>query len=159
MRTCSHEGCDKPVIARGMCNLHYKRWYSALGRPPKQPSVLERLPAHLPGTSTGIARAMGVSRPAVSVALQKMKAKGGCHIGRWERSNRGAISPVYVSGPGEDAVCALKAFTQKQLAARSKRNRKADGRWDERKAKDRMRWWIKKAETRKSTWFSALGAA
>jgi hypothetical protein len=29
-RTCSEGGCDRPHVARGMCNLHYLRWKNAL---------------------------------------------------------------------------------------------------------------------------------
>jgi hypothetical protein len=25
---CSVDGCEKPVLARGMCGAHYQRWYS-----------------------------------------------------------------------------------------------------------------------------------
>ena len=159
MRACKHEGCGKAVVARGMCNTHYKRWYMNLGKPPKPPEIIELVPAKLPGSVAEIARELGKSGPGVYAAIQKLKARGECHIEKWARSPRGAISPIYAAGPGKDAECRLKAFTPKQLRDRSKRNRVADGRWSERQAKDRMRWWTKKAETRKSTWLSALGVA
>jgi len=26
-RTCSVEGCEQEVVAKGWCNVHYKRWH------------------------------------------------------------------------------------------------------------------------------------
>lgn len=41
-RTCSLDGCEKPVKGRGWCNTHYVQWWSRGG---KQPEVIERDPA------------------------------------------------------------------------------------------------------------------
>lgn len=137
--------------------MHYKRWYRALGAEPKKPTAREVISKHLPGTKTEIAKATGFSREGIHTAVEKMRAEGLLHIERWKRSHRGAISPVYAAGPGVDAVCTLKAFTPKQLAKRSKANRIKDGRWEDRKSRDRMRWWEQKALTTKNTWLGALG--
>lgn len=30
-RTCSVDGCEKPYLARGMCSMHYRRWWFSVG--------------------------------------------------------------------------------------------------------------------------------
>lgn len=36
-KSCTVEGCDRPLRARGMCSKHYRRWERAAGRVPNEP--------------------------------------------------------------------------------------------------------------------------
>jgi hypothetical protein len=56
---CKEDGCERPILARGLCSMHYKRWQIAGGPAANPlPSPLERfwakvdlngpIPAHMP---------------------------------------------------------------------------------------------------------------
>lgn len=34
-RTCTADGCDRPVLARAMCGMHYQRWLKVNGPQPR----------------------------------------------------------------------------------------------------------------------------
>jgi len=37
-RVCSHSGCNRPVVARGLCSMHYQRWRADQINKPKKSS-------------------------------------------------------------------------------------------------------------------------
>lgn len=100
----------------------------------------------LPATRPEIEAKTGVSKNSVWRWVQELHAAGECHIGAWRRPARGKYMPVYVAGPGKDKPCPFKPLTEAQKSKRHRRKARADGRWDERLAKMRARYWADRAQ-------------
>lgn len=88
--------------------------------------------AALPGSHIDIMSKTGIGRTTAWRWLKALHAEGACHIKSWKRTpNGGPFVPVYVVGPGEDARCRLKPFSEKEKSARYRTRARADGSWED----------------------------
>lgn len=124
------------------------------------PPVGERatIKAALPGTKGQIVKKTGLSMATSIKWVDRLHKDGEIHIARWKAHPRaGPAMPVYVAGPGVDAVCDLVHLTKQQIRERFEKKAEADGRMDKRRAMWRNRYWKLKAAKSKQNWASALG--
>ena len=99
-RTCSIDGCDRPVAARGWCKTHHNRWRRTGDPGAAVPIVTHRKNA--PG-----------SQCAVEGCDKAPDTRGWCHThySRWKRAGDvGADVPVTPHLPehASDATCAIE---------------------------------------------------
>jgi hypothetical protein len=142
MRTCSHEGCDKPVHARSMCPRHYSKWVrsTSVKRTHNDGLMADVLKA-LPGTVPEIAAKVGCSNVTAHRWVTSLHGTK-TYVCDW-RPAKGPSIPVWAKGRQEDVPCTVKKLTRTEIA-RAYRDR----------LKERL------ANVPKpQTWFSALGAA
>lgn len=111
-----------------------------------------------PGTVADLAKRTGLAYNTVWRHMQAMHAAGECHITpQWKRiPGGGAFVPTYAAGPGVDAPCRLKPFTNAQLSTRYRTRRRKDGSWQELLALNRARWAAKRASYKKDPLLAAM---
>lgn len=101
----------------------------------------------MPGTPKELREKTGFASRTITYNVKRAMAAGECHISKWKRSDgKGGFQPVYASGPGENAVCKLKPWTDAEIGKRTWKKMKQDGRADIRLAHDSARYYAKKAE-------------
>lgn len=105
--------------------------------------------AALPGTAKSIETSTGRGKTTVWRWLKDIHDAGECHIVKWSRCELGGpFVAHYVAGPGVDAVCRLRPFTEAQKSARYRRKARADGSWLDRLARVRSRYWANRPKRR-----------
>lgn len=111
-----------------------------------------------PGTVADLAKLTGLAYNTVWRWVKEMHAQGECHITpAWKRTpGGGAFVPTYAAGPGVDAPCRLKPYTQAQLSTRYRKKKRKDGSWQELLALNRARWAAKRASYKKDPLLAAL---
>ncbi|MEJ7807051.1 MAG: hypothetical protein WKG03_14150 [Telluria sp.] len=121
-------------------------------------SRLDQVKAALPGTAAEIMAKSKLSRTTVWRWLKELVETGECHITpEWHRTpGGGPFVPTYAAGPGVNAACKLKPFTEAQKSARYRRAARKDGRWEDRNAKVRARWAADHARFTKDPLLAAL---
>lgn len=121
----------------------------------------ERVLAALPATQAQIRAKTGVSQAGISRWLAYLRACNDAHIGGWVRSENaaGIIMAIYHPGPGLDAVCRLRRFTQQDRDRRSRAVRRKNGDWEDRKAAERARYWRDKPVKRDTMTAALFGRA
>jgi hypothetical protein len=123
----------------------------------KRVKPAEVILAALPGTKMQLAESAGLHKATAIRTVNRLHAAGQIHIGRWmPHPVRGPTMPVYVAGPGKDAADALPRLSRQQISQRHEAKIKGTETMDARRARQRNRWWEKKAATTKQTWLSAL---
>ncbi|MES2319983.1 MAG: hypothetical protein V4631_21085 [Pseudomonadota bacterium] len=86
-----------------------------------------------------------------------MHAAKEIRICAWRRHPRaGAAMAVYALGTGPDVTCKLRHLTKTEIRARYEAKAKEDGRYDVVRARQRNRYWVRKAAQAPQTWASAL---
>lgn len=106
-------------------------------------AILDAMPAATPE----IAHVIGAHRNVVNRWTARLHAAGEIHITGWVRWQGGPL-PIYTAGPGVDVVCLLRPYTAQQNYNRFKRKARANGYWEEVKAKLRGRAAARRAEQR-----------
>lgn len=114
IKHCKIEGCAKKVRTLGMCASHYRHQLENGGRVRTLVSHEIRsvqIMALLPNSHAEIARILGCTPKSIRFHVDKLHDAGKCHIGTFKRQKgiSGAYRPWIVAGPGENAVCTLKA--------------------------------------------------
>jgi hypothetical protein len=109
----------------------------------------------LPGTMNDLVRNSGCAESTIRRWLHRLRAEGECHIGGWRR-NAGGPTPYYVAGPGKDARCNLKTFTNAECSRRSRARMKGTEHGDVMLAKNRARQVVERAKGRPHSWADAL---
>ena len=120
MKTCSREGCQVKVQARGLCNNHYTQWRNKLTTPLPKSDTRERLLAAMPGTTKQLAAELELTYEAVRKAVRKLHAEGLVHIEDHippENKGRNYIA-IYADGPGKDHVVTWTKRKSDHLKAR-----------------------------------------
>lgn len=110
----------------------------------------------MPGTRREIEEKTGLSKTTVFRWVKELHACGWCFISTWRRPDRGPWMPRYSAGPGKDAACKLKYLTEAEKSLRFRKKARANGSWEDRLAQVRMRYWQRKAATRRDPIVSAL---
>lgn len=105
--------------------------------------VLAAMPARLQDIIT----TTQISAHTVQALLKQLRDDKKCHVGDWVRSACGPLE-VFVRGAGVDAVCKIKNLTPKEKNLRYSKKLKQEGRWEEKKRRNRAYYWKKKAATR-----------
>ena len=118
----------------------------------------DKVKAALPGTPPEIMATTGLARTTVWRWLKDLLEAGECHITpEWQRTpGGGPFVPSYAAGPGVNAKCKLKPFTDSQIAKRYRAKARKDGRWEDRNAKVRARWAADHARFTKDPLLAAL---
>lgn len=111
----------------------------------------------LPGTPAQIMERTGLSAGTVSRWVTDLRNAGQAHIGKWTRT-RGVFLSTIHAGPGRDAK-KPKPLTSAQLTRNSRQRMRKSGEWTDRMAKDRARYWRKKAPKRDPLTAALFGAA
>lgn len=120
MKLCSHEGCEKKVRARGMCNNHYTQWRRKCPIQLAKSDTRERILGALPGTKKQVAEALGERYETVRKTMTKMHVEGLIHIEDHlppENQGRDYVA-VFTVGPGEDHKVTKRQRHDDHLAAR-----------------------------------------
>ena len=120
-RTCTIEGCDRPILCRGWCRRHYRRW-STYGDPEYVKPPAEVVPCSIEGCP-GEAHARGWCKPhyerwrtkgdpaweqpttqsstcAVDGCDREVKSRGWCqaHYFRWRRTGDPGTAELALKG-------------------------------------------------------------
>lgn len=115
--------------------------------------------AAMPGTRRDIQAKLGITKGALQNLLTRLYKAGWCHVCGWERlttSGRGKFLRRFKAGPGKDKPCNLVPLTQQERDERRYCRGLKTGEIEERRAKNRMRYYERRAKSKPSTWFSAL---
>ncbi len=114
-------------------------------RPTRRADVL----AALPGTAPEICASTGLAKSVVWRWLGLLREDCECHVGGWVRvPGGGPFQARYVAGPGVDAICRLRPFTEAQKSARFRRKARSNGSWLDRLAQVRGRYWANRPKRR-----------
>lgn len=122
---------DMPKSTRGAVTYHMQKM------------VLAAMPARL----QVIISSTGISAHTVQALVKQLRADCKCRVGNWERGPCGPME-VFVLGSGPDAVCKIKNYSAKEKNDRYSRKLKQEGRWEEKKRRNRAYYWKQKALTR-----------
>lgn len=126
-RTCSDPDCDKSVIARGMCDMHYSRWrklqHANGGLPPQGPSpkFIDRTGLRC-GLLTVIARAPSRSKGSLTLTYWLCR----CDCGNEVEVRASELADPATARPGKRLVksCGCLKRTPRPLpGGRAARNR------------------------------------
>lgn len=121
------------------------------------PTILEALRAK-PATKVETIQATGLHRATVFKRMEAMHEKHEIFICGWKKHPRkGPPMAVYAVGNKPDAPCTLCRLTKHEIYVRYRDRMAGTEREDIKRAKDRAKWWIKKAAGKKQHPFSALG--
>lgn len=117
--------------------------------------------ACLPATQAEIHAKTGVSQAAVSRWLTYLRECGDAHIGGWRRNPdyRAVVRAIYHPGPGADVVCTIRPMSQIERDRLSRKTRRANGDWEDRKAAERARYWRDKPVKRDALTAALFGRA
>ena len=117
--------------------------------------------ACLPATQAEIHTKTKVSQAAVSRWLTYLRDCGEAHISGWHRNPdyRAVVQAIYHPGPGADVVCNIRTMTQKERDRLSRKTRRANGDWENRKAAERARYWVNKPVRRDPLTAALFGRA
>jgi hypothetical protein len=125
-----------------------------------KPNFREYVLGAMPGTKAHLVTRSGVSHAAVLRWVRLLHAAGEIHITSWAPHPRaGAHMAVYAIGNLPDVKCKIKTLTKRQIRRRYEAKAKEDGRWDDVKARDRSRYWVRKAAAVGDSMVSALFGA
>ena len=108
----------------------------------------KQIEAAMPGTKEQICAKSGMTPVTVCGWIRVMRMEKVCHITGWCRTEGkgGRFKAIYALGVGVDAYCCLKAATDAENCKRyRKKMSKNPEVCDARRAKDRARYWEKKA--------------
>lgn len=114
--------------------------------------------AALPATVTEIMLEAVCSRQTVRYWLRKFKEEEICRVVGYRRARGGGAPPakIYGLGKGPDAICRIKPLPKAIIYARNKMKAKSSGLTEIRRARERARYWEKKAKVKPSNPFTAL---
>lgn len=113
--------------------------------------------ACLPATKADARKKTGLSPKTVLKWFDLLHEAHEIYIDRWvPHPRKGPRMAVYARGNKPDAPCKLQTLTRKQVHERYRVRCEKDGRADVKRAKDRSKWWEKKAKAKPQTPFSAL---
>lgn len=113
--------------------------------------------AALPGDQNQVREATGLGKTTVWRWLKSLHEAGESHITGWARApGGGPFLATYAAGAGVDVVCKIKPLSEKAKQRRHQKKAKADGRWDERAARERAKYWAKRALTHRDPMIAAL---
>lgn len=104
-RNCKHEGCARPVVARGMCSGHWKRWARENPETRQHQTILRAVIDALPGRPRDIMRDTGLCSETVKNALAELYELGKAHISHYlPPTTRGTQwAPIWEEGEGKHA--------------------------------------------------------
>jgi hypothetical protein len=121
-------------------------------------SAREQILASLPGTRADVRRKSGLHRATVLRWMARLhEEEKAIHIARWKpHPIRGPAMAVFAAGSQPDVECALPKLTKHEVYERFRARIKRDGRIDVLRAKDRNKYWKKKAVSAPRPWFAAL---
>ena len=106
----------------------------------------QRVKDALPGTYANVVEKAHVTKSTAKRWIRDLMASGECHIKKWIRSpNQGHFQPVFVPGPGKNAVCKLKAMTVAEYSRRYRKRHKDDEKGDRMRQTGQMRYFARKA--------------
>jgi arginine/ornithine N-succinyltransferase beta subunit len=121
-KSCSRDGCDRKVVARGLCHSHYEAWHQRL------PKLLGTTNSHdailkaMPGSAKQIAAKVGLTSEGARRAINKLHAAGKAHIEDIlppGEASKGRYVWVFAAGPGIDAK-----LTPRQRRENKRENRR-----------------------------------
>lgn len=122
-RTCSRDGCEGKVVARGLCHNHYEQWHKKLPAKLGMEDSNDAILAQLPATADQVAAECGLTYEGARKALNKLCAASKAHISKvlppGTESQRKWVN-LFAAGPGINATVSK----QKRRATR-KKNRRA----------------------------------
>lgn len=130
-RTCTREGCNHEVLARGLCNNHYCQWRRAkvkrtgqnLGRGGEHRDA--EIKAAMPGTYAQLAAECSMSYDGVRKAVIKLRAAGEVFISDFDPPLDGVSgsrwSEVFDVGNQPDARLTKKRKHAHHLMLRRRR--------------------------------------
>jgi hypothetical protein len=120
-----------------------------------------------PMTLSQLSLASGLSTTTIHRYIKRMTADypgplpRQAHVHAWVRDESAARKPIaiYARGPGEDAVCKIKAKTDQQRLHEYRARQRKSGDWEDRKAAERARHWANKPARRDVTVAALFGNA
>lgn len=116
-RICSHKGCALPVRAQGLCRQHHDEFLRA--DPANRAKVRNRaaILAAMPARNSAIIKKTGLHPETVRRILIELREAGQAHIGHHIPPCKpgSKFAPVFVRGPGKDAVVDKKAKHEQLL--------------------------------------------
>ncbi|MFZ3286573.1 MAG: hypothetical protein WA191_06955 [Telluria sp.] len=113
--------------------------------------------AALPGDFRRVMAETGIGRTTAWRWLNDLHQSGECHIQAWARVDSGGpFRPSYSPGPGEDAICMIKPYSQAQKSRRHMKRAKKSGEWEDRKARQRAIYWADRALANRDPLVAAL---
>lgn len=110
-----------------------------------------------PGDFHYVMSKTGLGKTTVWRWLTDLHECGDIHITSWKRTDGGGpFVATYTAGAGADARCKIKPYSEKQKQRRHQLKAKADGRWEERAARERARYWADRALTHRDPMIAAF---
>jgi hypothetical protein len=118
----------------------------------------EKILKALPATVTEIMYKADCSRQTVRYWLGKFKEEEICRVVGYRRARGGGAPPakIYGLGKGPDAVCRIKPLPKSIIYARNKMKAESSGLTEIRRARERARYWEKRAKAQPANPFTAL---
>lgn len=122
-KLCSRDGCDRKVVARGLCHSHYEMWHKSLPKLLGTTNSNEAILKAMPGSAKQIAAKVGLTTEGARRAIKKLRARGEAHVEDIlppGEESKGRYVWVFAAGPGEDAK-----LTNKQRRDNKREHRRA----------------------------------
>lgn len=104
-RTCSIDGCERPLVARAMCSMHWQRWRDK--GDPGQAAPLKPTGRRVPGVTCSVD---GCTRSVLVAARGLCQA----HYKRWQRRGEPGAAEIRPTWDGSVGYRLMHDWVQKR---------------------------------------------